>query len=462
MRQGWSLILALVWLISCTTCLAADKLSHGRFKNIVVYAPQGEVQSFVLLLSDDKGWNEGMTGVAQSLATDGAMVAGIDLPQLAEAFAKDGASCVVPGGDLENLSRFIQAYYKLPTYLTPILAGRGAGGALAYAVLAQAPPGIFGGAISIAFCPVLPLLKPLCESGSAHFERRKDGAIDLLPAAKLSRTWIALQSVTGAACDAASARAFITKVPQAELLTVRDTDASPNGSRQWLPQFRAAYARLAARGTVRLPEPPKDLAGLPVVEVPAAAKGDTLAILISGDGGWAGIDKELAAALVARGVPVAGLDSLRYFWTARTPEGTAKDVDRMIRFYVHHWQKKRLLLLGYSQGANVLPFIVNRLSPESRALVALTVMMGLEANADFEFHVVSWLKSSTTGLAVRPELERFPPGLALCIHGADERESLCPKLNRQRIRVAALPGGHHFAGNYDQVAELILTAAAER
>jgi type IV secretory pathway VirJ component len=42
-------------------------------------------------------------------------------------------------------------------------------------------------------------------------------------------------------------------------------------------------------------------------------------VLISGDGGWASIDKGIAKALVARGVPVAGLDSLRYFWSERTP-----------------------------------------------------------------------------------------------------------------------------------------------
>jgi type IV secretory pathway VirJ component len=440
-------------------CAAADKLSHGRFKNVTVYVPQGEVRSVALLLSDTTGWNDEMAGTAQALVADGAMVAGIDLPQLAEAFDKDGANCVFAGGDLENLSRFVQAYYKLPTYFTPILTGRGAGGALAYAVLAQSAPGIFGGAISIAFCPLLPLRKPLCESGSAHFSRRKDGGIDLLPAAKLSQPWITLQGETGIRCDAAAARAFVAKVPQAELLAVPDTGPSPGAGKQWLPQLRAAYMKLTARGTASLPAPPKDLSGLPVVEVPAAAKGDTLAILISGDGGWAGIDKELAAALVSRGVPVAGLDSLRYFWTARSPESTAKDVDRMIRFYVHHWQKKRVLLLGYSQGANVLPFVVNRLSPESRALVALAVMMGLEEKADFEFHVVNWLKSSTTGLAVRPEVERLPSGLGLCIHGADERASLCPKLDAQRVRSAALPGGHHFAGNYDKVAELILAAA---
>src|SRR6185436_2158190 len=83
---------------------------------------------------------------------------------------------------------------------------------------------------------------------------------------------------------------------------------------RWLSQFRAAYASILDSQPQTLPTPPKSLEDIPVVEVPAVgtAKNDLFAILISGDGGWAGIDKEVAAALSERGVPVAGIDSLRY------------------------------------------------------------------------------------------------------------------------------------------------------
>ena len=74
-----------------------------------------------------------------------------------------------------------------------------------------------------------------------------------------------------------------------------------------------------------------------------------------------GLDQDIAAALSAKGIPVVGLDSLRYYWTTRTPEGLAADTDRMIRYYLAHFGKKRVLLIGYSQGADVLPFAVNRL-----------------------------------------------------------------------------------------------------
>ena len=71
-----------------------------------------------------------------------------------------------------------------------------------------------------------------------------------------------------------------------------------------------------------------------------------------------------------------GLDSLRYFWTARTPDGLARDLDRVLRSFAAQWNKRRALLIGYSQGADVLPFAVPRLSAASSALVSHTVLIG--------------------------------------------------------------------------------------
>ena len=51
---------------------------------------------------------------------------------------------------------------------------------------------------------------------------------------------------------------------------------------------------------------------------------DTFAVLFSGDGGWAGSIVTWRMSLASRGIPVAGWDSLRYFWTARTPSGVAE------------------------------------------------------------------------------------------------------------------------------------------
>src|SRR5689334_2459870 len=127
-------------------------LSHGRFKQVQIYKPTGPVKHVVLFLSGDGGWTRGLARMANVVVADGSLVIGIDLPDLYEVLEADGASCVFPDGDLENLSHWVQAYYKLPTYFTPLLVGYSAGASFAYAMLAQAPPGVFAGAVSLSFC----------------------------------------------------------------------------------------------------------------------------------------------------------------------------------------------------------------------------------------------------------------------------------------------------------------------
>ena len=113
------------------------------------------------------------TTAAQALAHEGAMVALINTRELLASLEQDGAACTFPDGDLENLSRYLQAYYRLPSYMTPILIGYAAGGTFAYAMLAQAPADLFAGARVGAVLPHLPLKRSaLCRGRSCKSRRR--------------------------------------------------------------------------------------------------------------------------------------------------------------------------------------------------------------------------------------------------------------------------------------------------
>ena len=430
----------------------ASRLSHGRFKDFVVYAPAAKPTSFVLFLSGEAGWNARAESMAQELVQQGAMVAGIDLPKFQADLNADPAQCVFPDGDLENLSHFVQAYFHSATYLTPMLVGLDAGATLAYAVIAQAPHNTFASALTMDFCPTSPMQKPLCKGSGIESAPNAHGpGVDYAPIKSLDNPWVALQSPSAKACDAVD---FVAKVQGA---------ASANVPMLGMASFNAAFAKLAAVGArSRLAPPPAALGDLPVVEVPASPgvpQSDEFAIIMSGDGGWAGIDQDIAAALSAAGIPVVGLDSLRYYWTARTPEGLAADTDKLIRYYLAHLNKKRVLLVGYSQGADVLPFAVNRLPAATRENVALAAILGMSEHALFEFHVSSWISDSNSGPATLPEVDRITGIPVLCIYGADEKDSLCPKLDSKKIAVVEVKGGHHFDGDYSALAQHILAAA---
>ena len=449
----------------CTSAWAAPaKISHGRFNDMPVYRPVGEVKGFALLLSGNRGWDSAAVTLAESLVAQGTMVAGIDTTKLIANLEADPAKCVQPDGDMENLSRFVQAYEKLPTYFPPIIVGQGSGAALAYAMSAQAPASRFGGLLTVDFCPEVVMRKPLCTGEGVHFTQSKGRAgLTLLPAKKMDHPWIALQNSnapqTPAQCAPQATQTFLSAVPGTEITNVTLPKKLDDAAAPWLGTYKTAFSKLNAERPAAPPPPPATIADLPVIEVPTTGTGDTLAILLSGDGGWAGLDRDVAAALSRAGVPTVGVDSLRYFWTKRTPASLTNDMDRLIRYYLTSWKKTKVLLIGYSQGADVLPFVMNRLPAATLQHVPLAVMMGLGKKAAFEFQVTNWLTAPSTGLPILPEVDKMKAGLGLCIYGAEEKDSTCPQLDPAHMKLVKLPGGHHFDGDYDKLARIIMETA---
>ena len=52
------------------------------------------------------------------------------------------------------------------------------------------------------------------------------------------------------------------------------------------------------------------------------------AVFFSGDGGWANLTSHVASALQADGIPVVGVDCMRYFWGGKTTKDGVKADDR--------------------------------------------------------------------------------------------------------------------------------------
>ncbi|HVT35536.1 MAG TPA: AcvB/VirJ family lysyl-phosphatidylglycerol hydrolase [Nevskiaceae bacterium] len=450
------------WLWMLLLCAGAaqaqEQVAHGRFDDVMLYRPAGEPQSFVLFLSDADGGDAPTTRMMRTLVARGALVAGINTRDFFAAMEADGAPCQYADGDLENLSHFLQAYAQVPGYLPPLLAGKGVGASFAYAVLAQAPKGMFAGALALGFTRELPLhQKTLCELPTA--QARADGSgLDLLPAARLSGPLRVLHGEADDVAPLAGIASFMALVPQAQTIPLPNVGHGFGNWRDWQALLGVAYEELVAPIRPAMRAPAGDVADLPVIELPVQQSGDSFALIISGDGGWAGLDKNLASALLARGIPVVGLDSLRYFWSPRTPEGVAHDVERLIRHYSARWQKKRVLLIGYSQGGDVLPFAYNRLSPAVRAQVALAVPISISDRAAFEFHMTNWV-GGKGDVPTMPEMDKLAGNSTLfCVYGADDKESLCSQLDPKRFRVKSLPGAHHFNGDYAKLAATVLEA----
>jgi type IV secretory pathway VirJ component len=199
------------------------------------------------------------------------------------------------------------------------------------------------------------------------------------------------------------------------------------------------------------------LLSLPVVEVPVThGTSDTLVVLVSGDGGWAPIDKTISRVLADHGMPVVGLNALQYFWTKRTPEAASRDLQSIISTYSTRWNKPRVIVVGYSRGADVLPAMINRMPADIRSKIRLIGLLGPSPFVEFEFHVSDWLRDKKAGFAVQPELARVRDHKVLCLWGEDDKDSLCNGLAQSNVHVVTLKGAHHFDGGYEHLAHIIL------
>jgi type IV secretory pathway VirJ component len=441
----------------------STRLPEGRFGTVTVYIPDGQPQSVAIFLSGDGGWELGVVSMAHALVDMHAVVIGVDIREYLASLRKEaqraGAPCRMIAADFESLSHQVQKEIGMSEYHVPVLVGYSSGASVVYAALVQSPPGTFAGALSLGFCADQDFGgAALCPGSGLHYTQNAQHELVLSPAPSLKQSWIALQGEQDQVCEAHATEVFAAQVAAGTVVKLPLVGHGFSVERNWLPQFRTAYAQLTPHA-VAPSERPADIGDLPLEEVHASGSSGEFALLLTGDGGWAGLDRELAARLAANGVPTVGLNSLKYFWTERTPDETARDVARVLQHYLAVWHKQRVLLVGYSFGADVLPFIVNRLPSQLRARVASVSLLGIDAHASFEVRVSEWVGGDSGGPPTRPELAEVRHVPVLCIYGEGEEDSICPGLPAGTATREEIGHGHHFSGEYATLADRILAFA---
>jgi type IV secretory pathway VirJ component len=215
---------------------------------------------------------------------------------------------------------------------------------------------------------------------------------------------------------------------------------------------RMASAAPTSEGRVR---------SLPLFTVTAARDGNWLAMFMTGDEGWGDADRVLAGDLAARGMPVVALDARTYLSRRRTPDQVADDVAATLARYLGAWRRERILLLGYSRGADVMPFVANRLPDSLRARVGLVALLNVAAWAGFQFHWRDLFMTTrrATDYPVLPELERLRGTPVVCVYTADEKDSLCRRIDATLAQRYERQGVHRLRPGDVAEVERVLTRA---
>ncbi len=440
---------------------AESQVSGGRYGEVTVAWPEGEMRGFVILFSAGKGWSAADAQAAQALAHEGALTVGVDTGRYAANLATTGQACRHLDGDAEAIGHQLERQLKSNRYFAPIVAGTGQGATLALHVLAQAPANTIAGAVALdaegkldkGFHPCPP--DPTVSRGS------------VLP---------------GFVETGVTAPQAISASQQAERSAVKEGADSPGfhygkNATALMAPLLAKPPRMFATTTTRADQlvalirphlqtevgGDQDVSDLPLIELPAAHPKGMLAIIMSGDGGWRDLDKTIGEQLRKDGVSVIGWDSLRYFWSEKTPDEVSRDLARVLRVYGARWHADSFALIGYSFGADVMPFAYNRLPASLQDKIALISLLGFAPAADFQVRVTGWLgmPPSDKALPAKPEVDRVPAAIVQCFYGEDEGDTLCPALGPTR-EIVRTPGGHHFGRGYDVLEKRILSGWEKR
>lgn len=460
MARRFPIVCLLLSLLPGVAGAAQESFKFGRFGTVPYVRPQGEPKRVVILLSGDQGTGEREAAMAKELAATGSLVFQVDSPHYFST-AGNGQGRLFPAVNFEVLSQVGQREADVKAYHHPVLMGTGIGATLAYIALAESPSDTFAGAVSDGFCAVLASDQPFRRGNGLEIDGKWKGpGIRLRPNPAIENPWILLDR-PGVQCAAGAPTNFLKAVDTAKLVPAPAGVPPLEAWKKQLPQAlkvlddyqRRMDAKLATRGDVK---------DLPLVEVESQGPAkDALAVIVTGSGGFVGLDQKMGNQLTLRGIPTVGLSSLGYFWQVRTPQGSSEDLARILRHYFAAWHKSRAIVVGYSQGADVVPFMVSRLPADLRSKVKAVVLIGPDSVAQFDMPPDGWVSNRPRlpEVPVAPEIPKLKGLNVLCIAGAQETQNICKSLPAGTAILVEVPGGHGFEGDAPRLAGRILKEA---
>ncbi len=178
---------------------------------------------------------------------------------------------------------------------------------------------------------------------------------------------------------------------------------------------------------------------LPVDTFGSADMSKPIVLYISGDGGFNSFSTSFVQQWNSKGYPVIALNAKSYFWKTQTPENAAKDITDLLSRYLMLWKRNDVILVGYSLGADVLPFIQTRISAALINKIKHTVLLSPSNTTDFTVH----LFYGSGGSSVPAEINKLNKPV-LIIFGNDETSTPDKQINNKMVTILKVNGDHHY------------------
>lgn len=177
---------------------------------------------------------------------------------------------------------------------------------------------------------------------------------------------------------------------------------------------------------------------------------------ISGDAGFNTFSKSLSDELFKKNYDISALDSKTYFWKPKTPEETTKKISEYLRLKLKGRKNQKIVLLGYSFGADILAFIVNDLPKDLHDKIESVIFLDPSKTADFEVSLQGMIFDKARGdYEVLPEINKMKVPKTLIIRSDIGLKFPVKELTISNFSTEHLPGNHRFNYEYSNLANII-------
>ncbi|MBT2619856.1 virulence factor [Chryseobacterium sp. ISL-6] len=179
---------------------------------------------------------------------------------------------------------------------------------------------------------------------------------------------------------------------------------------------------------------------------------------ISGDAGFNTFTKSLGTNLHTLGYDVFALDTKSYFWNKKTPEQTSLDIENCIKEKLHGRKNQHVVLLGFSFGADVTPFVYNRFTTSLKEKIQKVFIMGPSKSNDFKIHLDEYFGFEPKGsLQVIPEINKMGtvPVMVVLSDFEFTRFPYRTITLGANYRMKHIAGNHHYGNNTKMLANFI-------
>jgi type IV secretory pathway VirJ component len=193
---------------------------------------------------------------------------------------------------------------------------------------------------------------------------------------------------------------------------------------------------------------------MPIIECKSKGNSDFYVIFLTGNGGWRDLAQSVTNYLNSKNVSVVAINAKKYFWSEKEPAQIACDLEAIIDRFTSKWGQTKVVLLGYSMGAEVLPFAVNCMEEKYRNTLSDIILIGPWQKATFKVNLLDYVMEVNKGSDIYSELLKMKTKMVYVI--CDDNDiSICHKDVDGLIDHDLLGGGHHFGGDYGSLSKLV-------